>query len=179
LTTLSDLEGNARDFFMAIHRATEGQTDPQISMHTVGETIGLDREASSAAAEDLMALGLVEIRTLAGAIGLSSEGADLMADPSGSEGGHARRLGTESPMSSSQHEMVEAVLIELKHGLASSGLAYEGLAEMMADIRTIEAQIASPRAKTAIVRECLASMMAVAAQHRQEDWQRQLETLLA
>ena len=178
MTTLSDLEPAARDLFMELHRATDGSTQAQASMYTLGEAIGLDRDASAAAAEDLMAHGLVEIRTLSGAIGMSDQGASLMTD--GNDGGssHVLRLGTTSPLDTSQSELVEQVLTRLKSELGQSGLAFEALSEMTADIRTIEAQMASPKPKTMVVRECFASLLNTAMANQQTEWQRIVEALL-
>jgi hypothetical protein len=178
LTTLADLDSHTRDFLTALHSATDGDTGAQISMYTVGETVGIDREASSETAEDLMGLGLVEIRTLAGAIGLSQAGADLMAGPPAAGGDPARRLGTASPMSADQCALVETLLAALKHDIGSRGLSYETIAEIVADCRTIEAQMTSPKPKTAVVRECLGGLMAIAAAHGQTEWQNRLQELL-
>jgi hypothetical protein len=176
LTHLSDLDTAARDLFQELSRTTEGNTRAQASMYVIGETIGLDREASARAAEDLIAQGFAEIRTLSGDIGLSEEGARLLAGTD--EGGPLRRLGTESPLSPTQYEMVEQTLTHLKSGLGGSGLAFEALSEMVADIRTIEAQLASPKAKTMIVRECFASLLHAARECRQKEWQQMLGDLL-
>ena len=178
MTTLSDLETTARDLFMELHRSAEGRTEDQASMYTLGEAIGLDRETSAAAAEDLMAHGLVEIRTLSGAIGLSDQGANLMDD--GQAGGRSDvlRLGTASPLNTAGCERVEQVLTRLKSELGQSGLAFEALSELIADIRTIEAQMASPKPKTMIVRECFASLLNTARENQQKEWQRTVEDLL-
>lgn len=178
MTTLSDLETTARDFILELHRSTEGNTDAQVSMYTIGEAFGLDRDASTAVAEDLMAQGLVEIRTLAGAIGLSDQGAELTADGRDTGGGDGLRLGTASPLTPSQCEGVDALLTQLKSELGRSGLAFEALSEMIADIRTIETQMTSPHPKTAIIRECFTSMRQTAATNRQTEWQRLVEGLL-
>ena len=178
MTTLSDLETTARDLFMELHRSTDGRTEAQASMYTLGEAIGLDRDASAAVAEDLMAQGLVEIRTLSGAIGMSDLGASLMTDGNGGRSGNVRRLGTASPLDTSQCELAEQVLTRLKSDLGQSGLAFETLAEMIADIRTVEAQMASPKPKTPIVRECFASLLNTARENRQEEWRRIVEDLL-
>jgi len=164
---------------MALYRATEGNPEAQISMYTIGETIGLDRDASTAAAEDLMAQGIVEIRTLSGAIGLSHDGAGLMADAPGNDDGGSLHLGTESPLNATQGEMVEQVLTVLKSELGESGLDYETLGEVIADIRTIEAQMASPRPKTVIIRESLTSLRDVARAKRKKDWHQRLDDFLA
>jgi len=163
---------------MELHRSTDGRPEAQASMYTLGEAIGLDRDTSAAAAEDLMAQGLVEIRTLSGAIGMSDQGASLMTDGNGGGSGDVRRLGTASPLEPSQSELVELVLTGFKSDLGQSGLAFEALSEMVADIRTIEAQLASPKPKTAIVRECFTSLLNSARENRQEAWRRVVEELL-
>ena len=146
-------------------------------MYTMGETIGLDREASERAAEDLIARGLVEIRTLSGGIGLSEEGAGLLAE---TDAGHAAdRLGTASPLSPPQYEVVERTLTRLKTDLGERGLPFETLSEMIADIRSIEAQLASPKAKTTVIRACFSSLRDAARDARQTEWQQLLESLLA
>lgn len=176
MTQLSDLDTHARDLFHELTRATEGNTAAQVSMYAIGETIGLDRDTSARAAEDLIAKGLVEIRTLSGAIGLSEDGAGLLEETEG--GGATSRLGTESPLNPSQCALVEQTLTRLKSELGGRSLAYETLSEMMADIRGIEAQLASPRAKTDIVRACLASLRDAARESRQKDWLQNMDNLL-
>jgi hypothetical protein len=178
LTTLSDLESAARDLFMELHRATDGNAQAQASMYTLGEAIGLDRDASAAAAEDLMAHGLVDIRTLSGAIGMSDQGASLMTDGNAGGSSNVLRLGTGSPLDASQCELVEQVLTRLKSELGQTGLAFEALSEMTADIRTIEAQMASPKPKTMIIRECFASLLGTAKANQQAEWGRTMEDLL-
>lgn len=178
MTTLSNLETAVRDLFLELHRSTDGRTEAQASMYTLGEAIGLDRETSAAAAEDLMAHGLVEIRTLSGAIGLSDQGASLMDDGQTGASSDVLRLGTASPLTTSGCELVEQVLTRLKSDLGQSGLAFEALSEMIADIRTIEAQMTSPKPKTMIVRECFASLLNTARENRQKEWQRIVDDLL-
>jgi len=88
------------------------------------------------------------------------------------------RLGTASPLNTAGCEQVEHVLARLKSDLGQSALAFEALSEMIADIRTIEAQMASPKPKTMIVRECFASLLKTARENRQKEWQQILEELL-
>jgi hypothetical protein len=168
----TELDASARDLLMALNQSTAGDPEAQVSMYTLGETIGLDRDASAKAAEDLIALGIVEIRTLSGGIGLSEAGVAALTDNQGQA--QTQRLGTDSPLDAARCEMVEGILTRLKSEMGRSGLDYECLAAMVADIRTTEAQLTSPRPKTAIVRECLASLRDAAAEKRQEEWRRLL-----
>ena len=63
--------------------------------------------------------------------------------------------------------------------LGHSGPDYETLAELVADVRTIEAQMASPRPKADIVRASLTSLLMAAKDWCPKDWQRSLEDFLA
>ena len=176
MTHLADLDTAAQALFQELSHCTEGNPAAQASMYAMGETIGLDRDASARAAEDLMAAGLVEIRTLSGGIGLSEEGANLLGEAD--EGPGVNRLGTGSPLSPPQYEVVEQTLTRLKADFGERGLPFEILSEMMADIRSIEAQLASPKAKTPIIRACFASLRDTAQDARQTEWQQILENLL-
>lgn len=178
MTTLAELETTAQDLLTELHRATEGRIETQASMYAIGEAIGLTREASAAAAEELMAHGLVEIRILSGAIGFSAQGLDLLADE-GNADNMSRRLGLDSPLNTAQSDLVEQVLTTIKSGLGQSGLPFDMLSEVVADIRTIEAQLASPKPKTLIIRECFASLEHAAREGRQEAWRKVIEELLA
>ena len=176
MTQLSDLDTAAQALFEELNRITEGNPAAQASMYTMGENVGLDREESARAAEDLIAIGLVEIRTLAGGIGLTEEGASLQAEDD--DGGGSRRLGTASPLNPSQQELVEQTLTRFKAEIGERGLPFETLSEMIADIRSIEAQLASPKAKTEIIRACFNALRDAAGQYGQTEWQRILDRLL-
>lgn len=177
MTSLSELDTTPRNLFMELNRATQGNPQAQVSMYAIGEAIGLDRDASTLAAEDLMAHGFVEIRTLSGDIGLSEAGAALLTDDQETPSG-GPRLGTEPALDASRREQVEQVLTCIKSELSRSGLIFAALAEMMADIHTIEAQLTSPQPKTAILRACFTSMLNTAGNNRQQEWQRLLEAFL-
>lgn len=178
--SLTDLDEQTRLYFEQLTRQLGEDNTRQVSMFMVGEALGLDRDASRAAAEDLMAAGLVEVRTLAGDIGLSPEGQALQATQTGgSDGAASMRLGEGSPLDERQRRLVEAALTTIKTEIGAQGLAYQALEEVMADLRTIEAQLASPRAKTAVVRICLTGIRDVAAKQAAGGWKKLLERLLA
>jgi hypothetical protein len=108
-------------------------------------------------------LQLVEIRTLSGGIGISTEGANEVKGLMGSEsfsGGSPGRLTDQPVMDPANCRGVEQVAGELKSRAGKLGLDFDGLSELMADIKTIDAQLGSSRPKTMIIRECLRSLQA-------------------
>lgn len=157
----NELDESGQQFLIQLFEQTRGDTSAQVSMYDVGKEIGLDRNTSSRVAETLIGFQLVEIRTLSGGIGISTDGADKVKHLIG--GDHLKgQLHPEltdqpiiDPISS---RSVEQVAAELKNKAGNLGLDFEGLSELMADLKTIDAQLSSSRAKTAIIRECLRSL---------------------
>jgi hypothetical protein len=56
---------------------------------------------------------------------------------------------------------VERISADLKCQLGEKRLDFDSLAELMADLKSIDAQMSSPNSKTAIIRECFRSIMGV------------------
>ena len=163
-----ELEEDGKRFLLELFEITEGSASAQVSMYDVGDRLGLDRQEASRVGEDLMGLGLVEVRTLSGGIGMSAEGvaaAKKFGAGSGPED-EAERLGTESVMSPAVCQAVTAVTDGLKSETGKLGLDFDPLAELMADLKTIDAQLMSPRPKTAIIRECLLSIRSMLGDER-------------
>ncbi len=170
-----DLSPSSRQFLETLYTQTGDDADAQISMYDVGAVMGLDRQESTTTAEDLMAAGLLEIRTLSGGVALSDAGRAVVhqdaADQTPSEN---ERLGQNSPMDARQCELVENLLTLLKADVGEQNHTYETLSEMIADVRTIEAQLISPRPKTAVVRACLEGLRDLAA----PQWKERLAAML-
>jgi hypothetical protein len=158
--TFDDMDEAARQFLKRLFEQTEGQPSRQVSMYDVGKALGWDREAAAQAAQDLMAAGLVEVRTLSGGIGISAEGTDVVRSAlgAGSEGAAMARLGGGRIMEPAACRAVERVCDGIKSQTGTLGLDFDTLAEVMADLKTIAAQLGSSRPKTAIVREGLRSL---------------------
>lgn len=159
-----DISGNNEKFLVALFESTAGDPVAQVSMYDVGAGIGLEHTEAGRMAEELMGFGLVEVRTLSGGIGISGEGIEAVkrlggASGTGDDGGY--RLGSETVLQEPGIQDVEQLTIRLKRCAGDLGLAFEPLAELVADLRTIDAQLASARPKTAIVRECFRSVAEV------------------
>jgi len=73
-----ELNEPAQQFLKRLFEQTGGQTSRQISMYDIGAALGWERETALQEAQDLMAAGLVEIRTLSGGIGISAEGIETV-----------------------------------------------------------------------------------------------------
>jgi hypothetical protein len=141
-------------------------------MYDIGGLLGMDRDTASSVAQELMGQQLAEIRTLSGGIGISTDGAariqNLMG-PMASDTSESKPLGGRPVLTSGGQQAVAQVVSELKNQIGSLGLDFDTLGELMADLKTMEAQLDSSRPKTAIIRECLRSVLNVVekAQSRQ------------
>jgi hypothetical protein len=161
MTVTSVLPDSSLYFFRLLFIKTGGDTQKQVSMHEIGNEAGMDKPVSKSTAEELMSLGLIDIRTLSGGIGLTAEGVleakSCFADISGSNA--IGSLGNRPIVEEKIGAIVMEILTQVKHKIGKLGLSYENLTEILADTQSLEAQMRSPRPKTAIVRECFRSML--------------------
>jgi hypothetical protein len=170
--TDSELDDLSQQFLTQLFEQTQGDVSIQVSMYDIGGLLGMDRETASRVAQELMGRQLAEIRTLSGGIGISTDGAariqDLMGPLASSTSG-SEQMGDAPVLTSGAQQAVVRVVSELKDQTGSFGLDFDTLGELMADLKTIEAQLDSSRPKTATIRECLRSVLAVvkATQNRQ------------
>jgi hypothetical protein len=163
MTTFNELNEPDRQYLTRLFEQTGGQTSRQVSMYDVGAGLGWEREAASQAAQDLMAAGLVEIRSLSGGIALSTAGAQALTAAMAPESpAQARpRLGTGRILDPTACQAVEQLCNGIKAQAGALGLDFDSLAELVADLKTVNDQLGSPRPKTAIVRESLGSIEGV------------------
>ena len=150
----SELDETCQQFLIQLFEQTGGDPSAQASMYEVGEGLGLDRDSSSRAAETLIGLQMVEIR-------ISTEGANEVKRLTGGAiptDGSPTALTDQRVMDPPSCQGVEQIAGELKSQVANLGLDFDRLSELMADLKTIDAQLGSSRPKTAIIRECLRSL---------------------
>ena len=158
----SELDESGEQFLIQLFEKTGGDVSAQVSMYEIGEGLGLDRDDSSRAAEILIGLQLAEIRTLSGGIGISADGANEVKRLMGGSvatGDAPGQLPDQPLMDPTSCQGVEQITGELKSQAGNLGLDFDSLSEMMADLKTIDAQLDSSRPKTAIIRECLRSII--------------------
>jgi hypothetical protein len=182
MTEASSLPDGSLSFFRLLFIKTGGDTQKQVSMHEIGNEAGLDKSASKNIAEELMSLGLIDIRTLSGGIGLSEEGAleaqNWFADVPGiSPAG--MKLGNHPVVGEKTGAVIMDILTGLKLRIGKLGMAYDDLTELLADIQSLEAQMRSSRPKTVIVRECFRSMQTALARSSETETLSRIKSFLA
>ncbi|MGD2029574.1 MAG: hypothetical protein PVG86_06505, partial [Desulfobacterales bacterium] len=62
--TFEDVKEKSPLFLVELYLQTRGDPSVTVSWYDIGETLGLDRKASTQTAENLFGTGLAEIKTL-------------------------------------------------------------------------------------------------------------------
>ena len=159
--SLDQLDKGSRDLLLHLYRETGADPAVQVSLYETGAALGLDRDAASRATEDLIGWELVELRTLSGGIGISEkaigeiEASGLAGD---STSDCVAAFGKTVHIDDDARRVVEQITAAVKTRAGSIGLDFDRLSEVLADLKTIDAQLDSPLPKTTIVRECFRSL---------------------
>lgn len=143
-------------FFSALLQRTQTDLNKTVSMTVVGADIGLDKAAASRAVEELMALGVVEIRTLSGAIGLTEDGKRLAEQSIPVD---EATLGEMPQITEAARAAMKALLSSIQNSIAALPSGFDAT-QTLSDLQTMEIQLASPHPWTAILRECLKAVQA-------------------
>jgi hypothetical protein len=158
MSELSDLE---QTFLVTLCEIVEGQTASSFSMYDIGDKIGLDRDSAKKTAEDLIGQGFMEIRTLSGAVGLTDEGlahAQGLGAGNGQGNQTVAGLANAPVVSAEGAEAVTMMAATLKLETTTLNLSFDSMAEVVADLNTLAAQLNSPKPKTVIIKACLTSL---------------------
>lgn len=139
-------------FLLELYRQTEGDPEKQASMQSVGEAVGHDKTEATALAEELMINELVELKTLAGGIGITEAGLAVLAE-NGMISGKTEKtlsLSGEKVLTGEDRAVLDELLAELRKAVAAGSSDYADLEEAVMDIKTLEVQLLSPRPKAAV-----------------------------
>ncbi len=153
-----ELNPEERSLLAEIDRRSAGALDVVVSMYEAGGQLGMGRQQSARVAEKLLADGLLELRSLSGAVALTPNGREAAAALAPSDDGAPPGLGDGPLLDETRQQAVTDLLADLKRRTGSMGLAFEALSELVADLKTVEVQLTSPRPRTAIVRACFESI---------------------
>jgi hypothetical protein len=176
---MSDLNSQEKSYLEELCRMTGGDPTVQASMHDVGAAIGLDREAAGRLAEELIAQGYLEIRTLSGGIGITQLGIESGKAGAETTDSADRRLGGATILDEKDRTAVEAALEAIKNAVGKSDVPYPQMETVVVDIKTIEIQMLSPQPKTAVVREVFLSLQQTLAAMNMTDQASAIEKMLA
>lgn len=152
---MSDIEtDDERDLLAAIHDQAGGDPTVRVSMYEAGRALGWETDRIERAAQDLMADGLLEFKTLSGGVAVTADGVDRLHPG----GGAGLRLGPGPRLDEAEREAVEAAANGVKGAFPGLALSHEAAAALVAHLRSLDAQIAAPHPHTGIVRACLAAI---------------------
>jgi hypothetical protein len=159
-----DIDEKCTQFLTELYDQTKGDSQIQISMYDIGTAMGLGKNISKQLAEELIGLGMVEIRTLSGGISITESGVGQVQNLRGDEmfpDAGVPILGDDPILEDKVRQGVEAIIADLKKEVGNLCLEFDLLSELVADLKTIDIQLTSSRPKTAIVRECFCSIKTV------------------
>jgi len=160
--TDNDIGEKVQRFLVELYLRTQGDSSIKVSMYDIGEVLGLDRSASFQTAEELLVTGLAELKTLSGGIGITPDGvAEARQLGVVGEGNTGPSLGNALVLDETGRQAVEQISTRLKSQMGEKGLDFDQLAEMLADLKSVDTQLSSPKPKTAIIRECFQSIKGV------------------
>ena len=177
----SNISENERNFLLKLYQLTQGNSSSQVSMYDLGEAIGLERDDALKTAEVLFGFGLAEIKTLAGGIGITEAGlSEVMGNDENQEmaGANGFRLGDAPLIDDAGQKSVDQVISGIKTQTGSLGLDYDTLEELLADLKTIDAQLTSSRPKTKIVRQCFQSIIDILQKAHADELVNQVKRLI-
>lgn len=152
-----------QSFMLELCRMTDGDIARQVPMYDVGAAVGMDKNEASGLSEELIIDGLVELKTLAGGIGITPDGLELLQSSgliAGPVGGGSTPLSGNPVLTTNDIEQVVTILTDIKQMTFKEPTSYQNLEELVMDVKTLEMQLLSPKPKTSIVREVLLSMKA-------------------
>jgi hypothetical protein len=143
-----------------LYRRTDGDPSASASMYDLGAAASIDRQDAQEVGQALIGAGLAAIVSLSGKIGITAEGVAYLQDrgvvaPAQPAQAAGVRLGSAPVIEPAAREAVEVLVARIKTEAGEQQWPFEAFSELTADVRTIEAQLASPRPKTPILRECL------------------------
>lgn len=179
---MSQDDETAGAFLYQLYQATSGNMEAQASTQAVGEALGLDKDGAGALAQALMMEELVELRTLAGGISLTDRGLAKLRDKgmvaAGSEE-EAPKLSGEAVLTESDRLLLEKAMADIRMAVTEVEAGFEELETMIVDVKTIEVQLLSPHAKTAVIAAVLVSLQSGFSRLQRKDVSLRLRELLA
>ena len=178
---MDDISEDGMLFLQELYRQCTGDAGATFSMFDIGQAVDMDRDKAGTVAEELIGWGYVEVRTLSGGVAIADSGVEKARRLTGEDAESAKsgvQLGAGPLLDAAGAEAAERAVSRLKSGIEALGLGFEPVSEMIADLKSIEAQLSSPRPKTPVVRECFRSILAVLQAAGAAEQSREIKILL-
>ncbi len=148
-----------RSFLIQLYTITGGDPAAKTTMKDVGAAIGLDKEQSGKVAEELIGKGYVEIKTLSGGIGITSEGVETArAQGAAPVGGSGARLSDRPTLNDDDRQTVNGIVSDTKQAVSKLKSDYTGLEQMVIHIKTIEVYLLAPKPATSVIKALLTAL---------------------
>ena len=147
-----------QDFLAELIQCTQGNQATTVSMFDVGSRLGLDKTQAGKLAEEVIAEGWAEIKTLSGAIGLTAEGIQTAGADGISRGEKILTLGQERILAKEGIACAEKAMGWIQECIPGINTDYGDIEEIVMDLKTLQVQLQSPKPKSSIVREILRSL---------------------
>lgn len=149
-----------KSYLEELYRQTGGDTEVQVSMYDLGAAVGLERAEAGSLAEELMVQGQVELKTLAGGISITADGLAMLgiAGTAAHPAGNSLKLGDGPLADDNDRQTVQTLTEEIKKELSGKGVKFDLLEEIVLDLKTMEVQLLSPKAKTAVLKAIFHSL---------------------
>lgn len=169
-----------RQFLSELIRCTKGDLQAKISMYEVGAALGLEKTDAGKLAEEVIAEGWAEIKTLSGDIGITPDGIAAIDDNAAErKETQALSMGNGPVIQEDGRTAVEQVLGQIKTRLESLSVPYDTLEEIVMDLKTARVQLLSPKPKSMIIREVLRSLSNAMNHAGAVDTAAQIEALIS
>ncbi|MFO8082920.1 MAG: hypothetical protein R6U27_01220 [Desulfobacterales bacterium] len=159
----SMLDETGKQFLLQLFKISNADLSAKVSMYEIGESLGMDRGRTDFIITELIASDYVEIKTLSGGVGITSEGIDAAENLTGKHDGQEQdsRIGSDPILNNAAQDACNMMAAGIKSEASDLRLDFDDMAEMMADLKTIDSQLNSPKPKTGIIRECFHSIRAM------------------
>ncbi len=157
------LDDAGKQFLLQLFKESNADVSAKVSMYEIGEALEMDRGQTDFIISELISFDYVEIRTLSGGIGITAQGVDAARTLAGKDEkpNQSSRLGSDPVLNDTAKNACDMMAANIKSGLSKLRLDFDAMAEVMADLKTIDAQLNSPKPKTGIIRECFRSILSV------------------
>lgn len=153
-------EMTSTTYLQELYNTTQGNTETQVSMHDTGVNLGFDKAESGRIAEELMVLGYIELKTLAGGISITDEGLSFLGFSPQSHSSELETLTLSSgPIANEDDRTISKnVMSSIQNELSTLELDFPTIEQIVLDLKALDIHLLSPSPKTPVLLELFRSI---------------------